>query len=263
MWAAKYFKVFYIQQSARIGKDLEHLYNFLVTWSGALCFFVFHIISYSFIISKFQFPGWPVSHLWVLLATFEIVTYAVFFLLWRGQIHTVRELRSGSFDVLMAKPISPRFLAFFRSGGAHNLFSSVLGVLFLVYILAHYQLPVSFLSVVGYLLSIVLAIWVFHCASLLFICLNFFFGYLPFTQGAMFQIQEIYKYPASIFSRSGFPLKLLAVPLTALMSLPASLLLLQPVPVFVWFIYLSFALVVTLASHFLWRYSLRHYSSAG
>lgn len=263
MWAVKFWRIYYSLESARMGKDLEHPYNFILTWIGSLCFFTFHLITYALVISKFRFPGWPVSHIWVLLYTFEIITYLAFLLFYRGLIYTVRDIRYGTFDCILYKPISTRFLAFFRNGGAHNLFSAMLGMVFLIGALIYFRLPVSILSLITYFICLGVSLWILHCLSVILISLNFFFGYLPFTQGAIFQIQEIYKYPATLFSSSGFLTKLFIIPLTAVSSLPAALLLLKPLHYSFYLYYFCSAIVLTLLSHIAWSYSLRLYSSSG
>jgi len=258
----KYLRLFSHIQSAGISKEIHLRANFIVTLSGSLCFFYLHLISFRLIINRFHFPGWDTGQLWVLLFTFQIFTYLAFFLFWRGLNHTPRDIGTGGFDVILAKPASARFIAFFRNGSLHNLPSALLGAVYLSSTLIRFHLPVSFFGVVLYLTTLLLSLWIFHCLTVLFICLNFRHGFIPGTSSVVFEIQEIYKYPANIFTSSNLWLRLLILPLSLLTTLPASAILLKPLSPNLILTYVLLFLILTVWSHLAWTSSLRHYSSA-
>ncbi|KKU58251.1 MAG: hypothetical protein UX80_C0004G0002 [Candidatus Amesbacteria bacterium GW2011_GWA2_47_11b] len=134
----KYLRLFWAVQSAGIAKDIQLRGNFTMTLIGSLCYFYLHLISFKLIISRFRFPGWETGQLWILLFTFEIFTYLAFFFFWRGLQHTPKEIGTGTFDVLLSKPFSSRFLAFFRNCSLHNLASAIFGAIYLVFALVQY-----------------------------------------------------------------------------------------------------------------------------
>ena len=258
----KYSQIFLAIQSAGIAKDIQLRGNFTLTLIGSLCYFYLHLISFKLIISRFRFPGWETGQLWILLFTFEIFTYLAFFFFWRGLQHTPREIGTGTFDVLLSKPFSSRFMAFFRNGSLHNLVSAIFGAVYLVFALFQYQIHTTLLGIVLYILGLIVSLWVFHCISVLFVCLNFKYGFLPGTSGVAFEVQEIYKYPATIFSSSGFLIHLLVIPLSLLTTIPAASLLLKPISIPLLATYLSSLVVLSIWSQHSWSSALRHYSSA-
>lgn len=258
----RYLKLFLAIQSAGMAKDIQLRGNFAITLIGSLCYFYLHLISFKLIIGRFHFPGWETEQLWILLFTFEIFTYLAFFFFWRGLQHTPKEIGTGTFDTLLSKPFSSRFLAFFRNGSLHNLASAIFGTVYLVFALFQYQIHTTFLGIILYILGLIISLWVFHCISILFVSLNFKYGYLPGTSGVAFEIQEIYKYPATVFNSSGLLIRLLVVPLSLLTTIPTSSLLLKPVSSTLIMTYVISLLILTFWSQKSWTSAIRHYSSA-
>ncbi len=258
----KHLKIFLAIQSAGMAKDIQLRGNFTLTLIGSLCYFYLHLISFKLIISRFHFPGWDTGQLWILLFTFEIFTYLAFFFFWRGLQLTPKEIGTGTFDVLLSKPFSSRFLAFFRNCSLHNLASAIFGAVYLVLTIVKYQIHTTPTGIILYLITLAGSLWIFHCISVLFICLNFKYGFLPGTSGVAFEIQEIYKYPATIFSSSGFLIRLLVIPLSLLTTIPAASLLLKPISFPLLTTYLSSLIILSIWSQYSWSSALRHYSSA-
>ncbi len=236
--------------------------NFLITLLGSACFFYLHVISFNLLISKFDFLGWETGNLWVMMYTFEIFTYLAFYFFWKGLQKTPQEIGTGAFDIILAKPFNTRFVALFRNGSLHNLICALLGVCYLVYTLRYYHVPTTSLSVVVYVLSLAVSLWIFHCLSVLFICLNFKNGYVPGTSTAPFEIQEVFKYPASVFEQSGLLLRILIIPFALLVTVPTASLISKPLSPSLLSTYLLTFVVLTLWSGWTWKSSLRHYSSA-
>ncbi len=258
----KYLRLFIAIQSAGMAKEIQLRGNLITTLIGSLCYFYLHLISFKLVIGHFQFPGWDTGQLWTLLFTFEIFTYLAFFFFWRGLQLTPKEIGTGTFDVILSKPFNSRFIAFFRNGSFHNLASAIISVVYLIFILIQYRIHTTLFGIIFYLLGLAISLWIFHCISVLFVSLNFKNGYLPGTSGIAFEIQEIYKYPATIFSSSGFMIRLFIIPLSLLTTIPVTSLLLRPVSPAFLVTYLISLIILSFWSHHSWSSALRHYSSA-
>ena len=258
----RYLKILLLQHVFGAGKDLSLRGNFIVTMIGSLCFFYLHLISFGLIISRFHFPGWSEGELWVLLFTFEIFTYLAFYLLWRGLNQLPREINRGTYDVLLTKPVNSRFISYFRNGSFHNLLSALLGLSYLIYTLKKYQLLVSFPAIFLYCFSLATSLWIFHCLGLIFTSINFRHGFIPGTSSAAFEIQEIFKYPADIFTPSPFWQKFLIYPTVLMTTIPTVALLTKPISQELILAYLLVFIIFTFLSHQVWSSALRNYSSA-
>jgi ABC-type uncharacterized transport system permease subunit len=262
----KYFK--YLQfivsiNSARLGKDLSlPPANQLLQIIGSFCFFTLHILSFQLITSKFYFPGWSVSDMWTMLFTFEIFTYLAFFLFWRGYNYTVVDINNGNLDLIISKPTSSILITFIRGGGFHNFLAIIFGALFLLGNLIIHPTGVTPFSVFGYLITLFISLWTVFCVSVTLISLNFKFGKIEATIGATFQIQEVYKYPSTIYPASGF-FWLLVIAFSLFTTFPVMVLLSKPIPFGFIMMFLLLALCSTLLCFRSWSWGLRHYSSAG
>lgn len=249
--------------SARLGKDISlPIFNQIVQLSGSLCYFVLHVYSFKLLTAKFSFPGWTQTDLWVLLYTFQIFTYSAFFIFWKGFIHTIDDINSGSFDLLLSKPLPTLFLSFFRGGGIHNLICILMGFCFLGYLVFTSSYHVSFLNIISYLISLVSSLWIFFSISASFISLNLKYGRLNSTQHLMFQMQETYKYPPTSYTHYNFIIFVLFTALSLLTSLPSSLLLSRILDFRIIVFYILLVLLSTFLVYISWNRGLRNYSSA-
>ncbi|KKU64991.1 MAG: hypothetical protein UX87_C0002G0013 [Candidatus Amesbacteria bacterium GW2011_GWA1_47_16] len=258
----KYSRIFLAFQTAGLAKDLSLRFNLLISLSGSLCFFYLHLITFALVINRFNFPGWSQGEIWVMLFTFQVFTYLCFYLFWRGLVHTPRDIRSGTFDVILSKPVNSRFLSLIRNGSAHNWISALLSIIYLILSVSRYHLDVTPVGVILFVVFLLFSLWLFHCFSSLLITLNFKYGFLPGTSAAAFEIQEVFKYPAGIFSTRSLWIWLLVIPFSLLTTLPASALLLKPLSANLLIFYVFILAFFTFAADQAWNSSLRHYSSA-
>jgi ABC-type uncharacterized transport system permease subunit len=252
-----------IIQSARMGRELINPVNSLIELIGSVCFFVLHIFSFAIIIGKFSFPGWSTGEMWIMLFTFELFTYAAFFLFWKGLVHTVRDINRGGFDYLLTKPISTRLLTFFRSGGLHNFICMLFSFIGIFVVVNIFNIHITFISLLLFLLSLLISLWIFHSLSVMLIALNFYFGYLPATSSAPFQIQEIYKYPSSIFNQSDLWAWFTVIPLSLLTTVPSVLILTKGLDSTLYIGYAVMFLFFTLLSGHIWKKAIVNYASSG
>lgn len=258
----KYLKIFWIIQMARISQELGFRLNLVFELLGSVCFFALHLISFKFLISKFIFPNWTIGEAWVLLFTFEIFTYLSFFIMWKGLTRTILDIRTGGLDIILAKPVQSRLLAFFRSGGLHNLVAGVLGIGCLIWTLVVFKLSVSFISVFLYVISLLSGIWMLHCMSVIVMSINFYFEHIEGSDSFVYHFQEALKYPVQLYSGVPFLLRLIIYSFAILTTLPSVILISKNVNIYMIIGYILFFVVITIVSQVVWNYSLRHYSSA-
>ena len=257
----RYFKVFFRLIFARAGKELSLRLNLIFENIGSFIFFSLHLISFKIILDTFQFSGWTTNELWILMATFQIFTYLSFFLFWKGLTQTVEDIRSGALDSVIAKPVNTRFLSFLRSSGLHNFFAFLVGVILLIYFIVKFQVQLSFFQLIFYIISLVLSLWLLHCLSVIFVSLNFFFGYIPESSGTVYQFQESFKYPSSIYFSREFALKLIFIPLSLLVTFPTTWILSKFSISLLWWT-VGVTVIVSLLSSWIWQKGLKSYSSA-
>lgn len=249
-------------QGARISQELGFRFNFIFEFLGSYCFFLLHLISFRFLLSKYSFPGWSTGEAWILLFTFEIFTYLAFFILYKGLTRTVIDIRTGGLDIILAKPVQSRLIAFFRSGGLHNLATGILGIVYLILTLLEYKFQVSVFSVFVYVVSLLLGIWILHCMSVIVMSMNFYLEQVSGGDSFVSMFQEAMKYPSNIYSSTPILMKIFFYAFSCLVTLPTVLLLTKKISIEYVFGYIIFLVIVTIFSQVFWEHSLRRYSSA-
>lgn len=257
----RYLIFIFRNYSSRLGRDIALPYTQILTaLIGSICYFYFHLISFSFIIQRFNFPSWSIGELYILFFTFEIYTYLAFYLFYRGFLLSVRQINNGQFDIILSKPASSWIITFFQGGNFHNFLAAIFSLIYLFIYLYKYSLHVSILNIFLYIVFMCLSLLFLLFFTSIFISLNFSYGSIQ-AAGIGFAFQDLLKYPAQIFPRSWL-FMLVVIPFSSLVTVPASLLISKPLDWFILLEYFVSFIIVALACMLTWRIGVRCYSSA-
>jgi ABC-2 type transport system permease protein len=259
----KYLTIFRIYFSNTVSAELSFRLNFFLAFIGGFCFVALHFFLIYFLMQKVHFGRWTQNEMLVLLGNFYILTYSLFFLFWRGFIYLIRNIRNGIFDYYLIWPADSQFMASIIGGGVHNLFAITFGLIVIIYGLIQLHIPVSILQVLAWLFIIIISILDCYSYILLLVILNFRFGYLEEILNLAFTFQEISRYPTDAFLRLPIYLLIFTIPLSALTTIPATILIAKifPMTQFIIFIFISFCFIFTVRK--IWLYALKSYTSSG
>jgi ABC-type uncharacterized transport system permease subunit len=152
--------------------------------------------------------------------------------------------------------------SFFRGGGSHNLIDVLAGFILLAITIVVYMLPVSPIGLALYLFLLITSLWITYCIGVTFISLNLRFGRLDSTIGVVFQVQETYKFPSTVYSKFSLILWIFLSALSLLTTLPVAALLSKPLDTKLIVLYIAMLIITTHIAHLAWSSGLRHYSSA-
>ncbi|WP_438445042.1 ABC transporter permease [Gorillibacterium sp. sgz5001074] len=207
-----------------------------------------------------SFPGWGLYEALLIQAIFLLakgISYPFFFgLVW----NTIGRVRDGTLDLLLIKPRSPLVMLIVTAFDAEDLGKLIGGVSLFAVALAH--LPAMAWADWG-------AFWLlFGSAVLMFFAFALFMSGITIVWVGTYRVYEIFDsvtmfslYPSSIFSKSFRNVITMLIPVAAMGSLPASVLLGRPaegavaaVPV---------VLLFTAASYGFWVRMMKRYKSAG
>lgn len=249
-------------QKGRLEKGLALRFVLVMELAGSLCFFFLHLITAYLISRNFHFPGWSLADYWLLIATFELLTYLAFFLFWRGINWTFNDIAKGTFDYVLLTPANSRFKAFFRGGSFNNLIAIILSVLFLVYVVFKFNLALSLVSATLYILLLACGLWFIHCVDVICLSLNFKFGKVEATKGPIFNFQQAMKFPATSFLSAPILIAVIVFPISLLTTIPVVVYLSKSQDFYLLGIYFGLVLFVTLFSQICWKWGIRNYTSA-
>ncbi|MDF2921237.1 MAG: ABC-type uncharacterized transport system, permease component [Paenibacillaceae bacterium] len=206
------------------------------------------------------FPGWSLYEALLIQAIFLMakgISFPFFFgMVW----NTIWRVRDGTLDLLLIKPRSPLLMLIVTAFDAEDLGKLIGGVT--LFTVAVFHLPAAAL---GAWLQFAL---LFLVAVLMFFAFALFISGVTIIWVGTYRVYEIFDsvtmfslYPTSIFSRAFRTMITTVIPVAAMGSLPAAVLLGRPadgawaaVPV---------VLVFTLAAYGFWVNMMKRYKSAG
>ncbi len=259
---SRYLAVGWFLYSTRVGKQVSLIADSALRCVGTMSFFTLHIVLTKFLLNNFRFSGWNANEFWIFLFSFQFFYYGMFFVLWEGLKQTSFEINRGTFDFILIRPISSRFLSFVRPGQINNMVGMLSGLaLLLIFLYRFYGLG-SFLILPIYLIAIVASMWIMHCLSMMILSLNFKYPGMEHLRAVIFAVQELYKYPVSSYDGQTIFIKLLIIPFSLMSTIPATLLLLKRIsPIYI-VAYILMGVVLTVSSGWVWSWGLRNYTSA-
>lgn len=259
----KYFRVFIKAKIARLIADLGFRMNFFSGIIGSFCFVALYIITINLLIPKIAIANWTIKDMWVLLGNFIIFCYAVFYLFWRGMANLVEGIRTGSLDFYLLKPLDSQFfISFGDGGGIHNLLLIIGGFFFTLWAVASLEITPSIVQWSLWALTMVVAIIDFYSALFLLGMLNFHFSYLGEAVFQIFELQGLSRYPMEAFNKLPLVIAFIAIPLSALTTIPTKILINMPILPIELVCYFLLSLLFILSVRFMWFRELKHYTSA-
>jgi ABC-2 type transport system permease protein len=259
----RYLRIVIRAKTARLIADLGFRMNFLTGIVGSCCHVVLYIVTIKLLMPKIFLDGWGIKEMWVLLGTFIVFCYAVFYLFWRGMTNLVEGIRTGALDFYLLKPIDSQFFISLCDGGsAHNLLLIMAGFIFTGWSVASLGITPSAFQILLWLLMVAVAILDFYSALFFLGMLNFRFGYLGEAVFQIFEFQNLSRYPIEAFSKLPIAVAVLAIPFSALTTFPAKIIMNKPLSMGEMLIYFLVSSLFIGAVRRLWFRELRRYSSA-
>ncbi len=171
------------------------------------------------------------------------------------------QIREGTFDFVLTKPINAQFIASLRNIVVWRLADVVIGLGLIVYALAQLNVVPNLVQVALFVLMLLAATAIVYSLWLLMVSLAFWFVRLDNFTELFYGFYEAGRYPVTIYRGVVRAILTFVVPVAFVTTFPASALLgrLDQATMLVG-VGLAFALFF-LSSRF-WNFALKHYSSA-
>lgn len=257
-----YFRIFYFLTKFNVLDVLIFRINALImglapiVWMATMILFLMTIFS-----GVKELGGWRFWEIVFLTGTHEIIFLLVWFTFGSNLRRFIEEVRTGRFDGVLLKPISPRFLASFRRLD-FTAFGSFINVIFVFFFsLSKVVHELSWLRFAGFLLMLFLAYWIAYFIYFIFASLVLFFINSRTFVDLIFDTTDFDRYPAEIYPRRLRFVLTFFLPILFFAYIPTAFLLGK-----VGWVYVPLGLIIVLLlyllSHFIWHSGLRHYQSA-
>lgn len=258
----RYFKLFVlfmrisVQQSAAYRLDF-FTHAFLAIGQAASELFGLWII-YS---NTDSLAGWNSSEMLALLGVFRIVIGIITLIIAPNMQTMMDEIRKGTFDYVVLKPINSQFYVSVRRVVFWRLADVAVGVGMIAYAVNKLSLDLSTLRIAAFLLMLGCGAVIVYCVWLALATTAFWFTRIANIEMVFWNLFEAGRYPVDIFRpwiRWGLTY---VIPLAMLTTLPAATLLGRTGPWHVVGAILLATITLILASWF-WRVGLKRYTGA-
>jgi ABC-2 type transport system permease protein len=258
----RYLKLLVIFYRYSIVKELEYRVNFLSNAAMSIFWLGWGVVSVSvFFLHRNRMGDWTFPEVLMVVGLFTFFNGVMESLLRPNVGAVIEQIRDGTFDFVLTKPVNAQFISSLRNIIVWRLVDVIIGLGLIMYALGELHVSPTFDQIVffgGMLISgtvIVYSIW------LVMVSLAFWFVKIDNITELFYAFYEAGRYPVTIYRGAVRVLLTYLVPIAFVTTFPASALLgrLDQTTMLIGFV---FAVGLFILSNRFWNFALRYYSSA-
>jgi ABC-2 type transport system permease protein len=205
--------------------------------------------------------GWTFSQALVLLAVYYAMDGLIEMFIAPNMRNVMNQVREGTLDFVLLKPLSAQFLASFRTINIWRMAGVLTGLGLCVYTIQRLSLSIGWTQAIGFALALAAGMCVVYSIWLMLVTLTFWFVKIENVEQIIWQAFESGRYPIEIYPawlRYGLTY---VIPVAFIITTPA-----QTLSGRTGWSALAVAAVVSGVALFLssrfWRFGLKHYTGA-
>ncbi len=258
----RHLRLFVVFIRTSIQTDMEYRTDFFARIVASLLGMVTTLGGLSVV---FQYTtkirGWSLPEVVVLLAVYYLLNGLIEMFIAPNMRQIMEQVRQGTLDFILLKPVSAQFLATFRQVNVWRCVNVFLGLILAVYSIRKLALHVGPAQAFAFAVTLAAGLMVVYSFWLCLVTLTFWVTRLDNLEQVMWQAFEAGRYPIDIYPawlRGGLTY---VIPVAFIITVPAEALAGRG-----GFFQVPIALVVgatmlTLSTLF-WRFGLKHYTGA-
>ncbi len=258
----RYLKLIQIFYKNCLLVDLEYRANFLINSVMSVFWASFAILGIKILfLHRDHIGDWSYYEVLLVIGLFQLFTGVMEGVLRPNVTQIVEQIRLGTMDFLLTKPVSSQFLASMRYVRVWHLVDVAVGVGICGYALFRLQVQVSVWQALLFLLLLCSATVLLYSLWLLMVTTAFWFVRIDNITHLFSAVFDAGRFPVTIYPGWVQGVLLFVVPVGFITTVPAAAALGR---LSLGYAALSFvmAAVMFVASYFFWRFAVRHYSSA-
>ena len=244
-------------------REMQFKTNFLLWIFVELLWFVLQL---TFVAVLYQHTdrigAWSKWQVVLLMGTSHLVQQIFSAIFLTNLVQISEYIRTGKLDFMLLLPVNTRFLVSFRQvdlGGFVNAGSALAVVLYAAHQL---QLSPTLAQIIGYALLLCASVLV-HCALMTALtCTSFWTVRAQGIVWGYYNLFNIARLPDTVFRGMFRVVFTYALPMLLVANVPTKLLIERLRSPFEMLLLVGIAVACFVFSELLWRYSLRHYTSA-
>jgi len=226
-----------------------------LVWLGTIIIFLTTLFARISTLGSWQF--WEI----ILLTGVHEIIFSLSWAIFSSNLRNLdRTIDRGEFDLILTKPVSPRFLATFQHFNTIGLISLVNSLVLITVSFFHLSFSFTFFRLIGFILLIAIGLLISLHLHTLATSLTLAFIRAKSLGDILWEIYEIGHYPAEIYPTKIRYFFLTAIPVLLFAYLPTAFLLGK-----INYPWIIFALIILLlfskAASFAWAWGLKKYQS--
>jgi ABC-2 type transport system permease protein len=258
----RYLKLLTIFYRYSILKELEYRVNFIANVFMSAFWLAWAIIGVSvFFLYREKMGDWTYPEVLMVVGLFTFFTGVMEALLRPNVGAIIEQIRDGTFDFVLTKPINAQFIASLRNLVVWRLVDVIIGLNLIVYALNLLGISPTLDRIAIFTIMLASAILIVYSLWLTMSSLAFWFVRIDNVTELFYAFYEAGRYPVTIYRGAVRALLTFIVPIAFVTTFPASALLGRLDSTTVW-TGVTFAIVFLIASNRFWNFAIRHYSSA-
>lgn len=243
-------------------KELEYRVNFLSNAFMSVFWMVWGIVSVSvFFLHRDRMGDWTFPEVLMVVGLFTFFNGVMESLLRPNVGAVIEQIRDGTFDFVLTKPVNAQFISSLRNIIVWRLVDVVIGIGLIVYALGQLHVTPTIEQILFFIGMLASGILIVYAIWLMMVSLAFWFVKIDNITELFYAFYEAGRYPVTIYRGLVRVLLTYVVPIAFVTTFPASALLgrLEQSTTLVG---LGFAIGLFILSNRFWNFALRYYSSA-
>lgn len=205
--------------------------------------------------------GWTLAHVVVLVAVYYLMDGLIEMFIAPNMRQIMEQVRQGTLDFVLLKPLSAQFLATFRQVNVWRIVNVLVGLGLSVYTVTRLSLHIGPNEALAFAVTLAAGIMVVYSFWLFLVTLTFWVTRIDNLEQVVWQAFEAGRYPIEIYPawlRGGLTY---VIPVAFIITVPARALAGSATGAQI-AVSLAVATVMLTLSSLFWRFGLKHYTGA-
>jgi viologen exporter family transport system permease protein len=258
----RYLKLLTIFYRYSLVSELEYRVQFIANVFMSVFWLAWAVIGVAvFFLHTDRLGDWTWPEVLMVVALFTFFSGVMEALLRPNVGAVLDQIRDGTFDFVLTKPINAQFIASLRNIVVWHLTDVVIGLGLIVYALAQLNVAPTWSQIALFILMLLAAAAIVYSLWLTMVSLAFWFVRLDNFTELFYGFYEAGRYPVTIYRGLVRTLLTFVVPVAFITTFPAGALL-GRLDRETTLVGVGLALALFILSNRFWNFALRHYSSA-
>jgi len=258
----RYLKLLSIFYKNSILKELEYRVNFLASVLMSVLWLVWGILGVTiFFLHRDKMGEWSYPEVLMVVGLFTFFNGVMESLLRPNVGAVIEQIRDGTFDFVLTKPVNSQFIASLRTIVVWRLSDAIIGILLIIYALGLLHVTPT-LGQIGYFVVMILSgMAIVYSLWLVMVSFAFWFVKIDNITELFYAFYEAGRYPVTVYRGAVRALLTFVVPIAFVTTFPVSALL-GRIDQTTTLLGIAFGIGLFIASNRFWNFAVMHYSSA-